>query len=143
MISDLDVILNDLLSRWHWWATQFLHGQGYYNDQPYANMAPPLHGNVWNDELANDAKRENAELAEVDHAIDAVPQPHRTALWFNARNLYTGVHVWRSPRLPADAMARAQLVVDARKLLVVELQKREVINVYEARDTLTLEAIDA
>lgn len=143
MISELDEILNDLLSRWHWWATHFLYGQGFYNAQPYAHMAPPLHGDTWDAPEVRDQHAENAELAEVDAAINELPQPHRTAVWINARNLCTGAAVWSSARLPADPIERAQLVVDARALLVVQLQRREVISEDQARGELTVEGFEA
>lgn len=44
---------------------------------------------------------ERGELArEVGHAVNGMPEPYRTALYFVARNHATGAQVWRSPRLP-------------------------------------------
>lgn len=58
---------------------------------------------------------------QIGAAVDRVPQPHRTALQFLARNRATGVSVWRSPRLPADDVERLQLVADAVDMLAREL----------------------
>jgi hypothetical protein len=49
----------------------------------------------------------------VGREVDAMAEPHRTALYVLARNRSTGVMVWASPRLPADNEDRAALVADA------------------------------
>jgi hypothetical protein len=44
---------------------------------------------------------EIADLEVVDAVVDAIPQPHRTAISFMARNLACRAQVWSSPRLPS------------------------------------------
>ena len=58
---------------------------------------------------------------EIGHAVNRVPQPHRTALYVLARNRATGASVWQSVRLPADVVERAQVVADAVEMLGREL----------------------
>jgi hypothetical protein len=58
---------------------------------------------------------------QIGHAVNRVPQPHRTALYVLARNRATGASVWMSPRLPADDVERAQMVADAVDMLGREL----------------------
>ena len=57
-------------------------------------------------------------MAAIDASIDRVPQPHRTAIQFQARNLATGANVWQSPRLPQDIEERAILTMEARNKLM-------------------------
>lgn len=53
--------------------------------------------------------------------VDQLPEPHRTSLYILARNRASGVNVWTSPRLPADAEDRAALVSEALFMLADRL----------------------
>jgi hypothetical protein len=118
--------LNDLLSRWHHWASQFTVVAGYYTSS--AGMLQFRASRQYDSENgALDQEVENKTMAAVDWCIDRVRQPYRTALAINARNLCTGASVWTSARLPTDSMQRALLVAEARSLLARQLDGRGVL----------------
>jgi hypothetical protein len=66
-------------------------------------------------------------MEAVDSVIDAIPQPWRTALSFQARNLHQNASVWSSPRLPSCAGQRAELVMVARSLFIEEMKRRNLL----------------
>lgn len=121
--NDLEELLNDLLSRWHHWASQFRHVAGY-NTCSAAMHQFRTSRQYDSENGALDQDVENRIMAAVDACIDRVPQPLRTALWINARNLSTGCAVWRSARLPENDMQRALVVAEARSRLVDLLAQR-------------------
>lgn len=125
-LAEDDAILNDILSRWHSWAADERTAAGYPTVSP--GTADYRTSRQWDwVNGAHDQDVENVIMAGVDGCINAVPQPFRNALQINARNLCTGVSVWRSPRLPADDMARLQLLQQARAMLMRELCDRNLI----------------
>lgn len=122
MRDETDELLNDLLSRWHRFAASTPPNTGF----PKANAACKLYRTSRQydtDNGAFDSDGEAAIMEAVDHAIDSMEQPWRTAVEFNARNLATGTGVWRSPRLPADGIERAHLVMHARAKLLLLLER--------------------
>jgi len=125
-VIDEDLILNDLLSRWHTWASDERTALGYPTTA--AGAAQYRCSRQYDDANgALDQDVENVIMSGVDGCINSVSQPWRNALYINARNLSTGSTVWRSPRLPADDLARALLVADARAMLVEHLHARELM----------------
>jgi hypothetical protein len=121
MIDETQQLINDLLSRWHDWkctAAQL----GY----PTTNAACRMYRCSRQHDSENgalDGDIEGQQMEAVDACIDRVPQPYNTALQINARNLCTGATVWRSARLPDDRIEAAALLVRAREILLVELQR--------------------
>lgn len=125
MRDESDELLNDLLSRWHRYASSYAPATGY----PRANAACRLYrvSRQYDDQNGNlDGDIEGSIMEAVGHAIDTLDQPWRTAIQFNARNLATGAAVWNSPRLPADEFERAHLVMHARAKLLILLESRGV-----------------
>ena len=70
---------------------------------------------------------EIADLEVVDAVVDAIPQPHRTAISFLARNLSCRAQVWSSPRLPAKRDELQVLLMEARSMLTRGLIAKGVI----------------
>ena len=124
--SDEDEKLNDLLARWHVWASDERTAVGYPTVSPACKHYRASR-QYDSDNGAFDQDRENDAMEAFDYCVLLVQQPHRTALAINARNLATGCAVWRSPRLPEDELARALMVSDARAMLVVLLRQRGVM----------------
>lgn len=120
-IASEDATLNDLLSRWHTWASDERTAEGYPTVSPACKQYRASR-QYDSDNGAFDQDRENSTMEAFDHCVQSVHQPHRTALAINARNLATGFSVWRSPRLPEDELQRALMVSDARAMLVVVLR---------------------
>lgn len=121
MIDDTDALLNDLLRRWHGWAVSAPIDIGYPTECPTCRLYRTSR-QYDSDNGALDQDADSRVMEAVDHCIARVQQPHRTALYISARNLWTGLAVWSSARLPQDAVERARMVCEARALLLVELR---------------------
>ena len=99
-------VVNEILQEWHQWCSNTHVGSGYGNRSVSCSVGPGG-GGSW----------EVADLEAVDAVIDAIPQPHRTAISFIARNLACRAQVWSSPRLPAKRDELQVLLLEARNLL--------------------------
>lgn len=113
--------VNDILADWHSYAAAYSYGHGY----PSEDIACRLYRasrQYDDDNGALDAHAWLVQMQAVDHIIDEIQQPMRTAIQFQARNLASRVQVWTSPRLPTDPHERARLVVAARKIFIERLE---------------------
>ena len=127
MQNELDSLLNSLLVQWHQWGMRCSMGRGYPTRDLTCRGAHA--SRQYDDENgALDAEIDNSVMEAFDHAAYRVPQPWLTALQFQAKNLSTGASVWRSPRLPIDALERAILTTEARNKLMRELMKDGVLS---------------
>lgn len=99
-------VVNEILQEWHQWCSNTHVGSGYGNRSVSCSIGPGG-GGSW----------EVADLEAVDAVIDAIAQPHRTAISFMARNLASRAQVWSSPRLPAKREELQVLLLEARNLL--------------------------
>ncbi|MES2958470.1 MAG: hypothetical protein V4792_09790 [Pseudomonadota bacterium] len=115
MTDEQSAILDDLLSRWHHWqgaesakgyAPQSAGFGQYRASRQYDDTNGALDSDL-------DARR----CAQVDHEAQQMHDPHRAAIYCEARNLGTGRAVWSSPRLPADQGERNQVVIEARIIM--------------------------
>ena len=114
MISDQTALIDDLLSRWHRWATSSHEVEGYPTECPSCRDFRT--SRQYDDSNgALDANLDARMMTAIDALIDRIPQPHRTALQFNARNLCTNAQVWASPRLPKGE-ALVTMIVEARTM---------------------------
>lgn len=119
MINDSAAILDDLLARWHH------HCKGY-SPVPVCGADPMFRnaksGKGWDStsEVIED-ELNGKIMAAIDFQVSEMADPHRSAIYVLARNLYTGRSVWLSPRLPKDAVERAQIVAGARIMLTRRL----------------------
>jgi hypothetical protein len=127
VIDDIEQQLNELLAAWHSWADQDRRtAAGYPTSAAGCQMYRC--SRQWDSiNGAFDQDHDNAEMECLDFHVSCIPQPYRTAIAINARNLHQGLHVWRSARLPENDIERAQMVADAREKLVQRLQKHSTL----------------
>jgi hypothetical protein len=119
MRNDVNVILDDILSRWHFHCK-------HYSPVPIAGADPMFRNAVspkgWDStaDIADDTVN-TAQMKAVDFQVGEMKDPHRAAIHVLARNCYTGHAVWISPRLPADKETRVVIVLEARNMLTRKL----------------------
>lgn len=111
--------LDDLLSRWHHWAKGYIPVPTCGADPMFRNAKSP-HSSHSAYEVT-DAKVEQDQMAVLDFNVSEMKDPHRSAIYIHARNCYTGRNVWLSPRLPKDPIERAQILGDAKAILIGKL----------------------
>lgn len=119
MRNDSDVILSDLLARWHAWGKSYKPNQQTPRD-PIFRDAKTSRGYDTTDEIIEDELM-GSTLETIDFQVSEMKDPHRTAIYFLARNLYTGRSVWLSKRLPEDALERGTIIAEARNILTKRL----------------------
>ena len=123
--DDSKAILDDILSRWHRWAKGF-------SAVPVAGADPMFRqacsSRQWDrsDDVI-DAVIEVKIMESVDFQVSEMADPHRTAIHINARNCFSGVSAWSSPRLPTDPIERGIVVMEARNMLMRRLMTAGVI----------------
>ena len=119
MHNDSKAILDDILGRWH----AYCKG---YSAMAVVGVDPMFRGEInrsgWDssDDIM-DAAINKKIMEAVDFQVSEMIDPYRTAIHMAARNCYTGVSVWRSPRLPSDPLERGVIVGDARAKLTTRL----------------------
>lgn len=119
MHDDSNHLLDDLLSRWHSWAKGFspIAQQGAC---PMFRQARSPRG--WEDSSDITADEVHQSTMEaVDFHVGEIPDPHRSAIYAHARNLYAGRAVWSNPRLPSDPMERSVILMEAKNQLMRRL----------------------
>ncbi|QTW17821.1 hypothetical protein [Comamonas kerstersii] len=114
--QSIDTAVNEILKEWHVWSAAEGWGKGYGSRSASCN-----------DGTDSTTEWEIADMQTVDAVIDAIPQPHRTAIAFIARNLATRAQVWTSPRLPKDRAELQVLNLEARNMLTRSLIERGVL----------------
>lgn len=125
MKDDSKAILDDILSRWHQWAKSYSVVRVAGSDPMFRNAKAGRGWDSADDIIDNEI---NGDIMKaIDFEVSEMQDPHRTAIYFNARNCATGRHVWNSPRLPVDPQERALIVVEARNLLMRRLMAAGVI----------------
>lgn len=107
--------LNEILAEWHAWQLADSIAEGYPSRSPSCALGPAS------------GSGDGPDMEAVDAVIDSIPQPHRTALAFNARNLHCRAQVWSSPRLPACQSERQVLLMEARNMLARGLMEKGVL----------------
>jgi len=119
-MHESDAILDDLLSRWHHWQATSPAKGGYPSRS--AGMDDWRCSRQYDaDNGALDGELEGSTMRGIDFQVSEMHDPHRTAIYLNARNLSTGVKVFRSLRLPQDFAACALIVGEARAILLIRL----------------------
>lgn len=119
MRNDVNVILDDILSRWHFHCK-------HYSPVPVAGADPMFRNAVspkgWDStaDIADDTVNA-AQMKAVDFHVGEMKDPHRTAIHVLARNCYSGCAVWSSPRLPLNGDEVAVIVLEARNMLTRKL----------------------
>jgi hypothetical protein len=113
-------LLDDLLSRWHHWQQSERVVRGFnrkalvIGDFKISRQYDDANGQL-------DADLEDRIMRQVDFQVRQMEDPHRAAIYVNARALLLGVMVFTSPRLPSDTQARRQMVLQARCMLAHRL----------------------
>jgi hypothetical protein len=132
MRNDSDVILDDLLSRWHSYCAGERHITGGGADPMFRNAKS---GRGWDtvDEIIDDEIASDTMDAITFHVSGdkrghgAMEEPYRTAIYVHARNLACRHPVWSNPRLPTDPKERAIVITQARSILLVRLLRAGVM----------------
>jgi hypothetical protein len=116
MTESQSAALDDLLSRWHAWQQGAKASRGF---APKALVCGEYRTSRQYDDGngALDSDLEALRSRQVDHEVRQMAEPHRTAVYCEARNLSTGYAVWSSPRLPRHAVERESVVVAARQII--------------------------
>lgn len=121
--ADLDAIL----SLWHRWQQSDKGVNGFNRRALVVGDCRPWRLQYEGQQDQLDADLDNARCRQVHHEVNQLGEPHRTAIFEDARNLCTGLAVWRSPRLPADPEDRKSLVRLARASLTLRLRSAGVM----------------
>lgn len=119
MHNDSAEILNDLLSRFHAWSRSYSPVPVCGADPMFRNAKSGKGWDSTSDVIEDELM--GSTMKAIEFHIGEMTDPHRSAVYVLARNLYTGRNVWLSPRLPQDAQQRAQIVADARIMLTRRL----------------------
>lgn len=119
MRNEQNEILDDLLSRWHSWARSYSPIPTCGADPMFRN-AKSAKGWDTTDQVVEDELNDKTMKA-IDFQVGEMEDPHRSAIHIHARNCCTGRNVWLSPRLPADPMERAVILMEAKNLLTRRL----------------------
>lgn len=125
MRDDSKAILDDLLSRWHRWAKSYSVIRVSRADPMFRNAKASRGWDSADEIIDNEI---NGDIMKaVDFQVTEMPEPHRSAIYENARNCATGAAVWRNPRLPVDPLERGVIVMEARNQLTRKLMAAGVI----------------
>lgn len=127
LMNDADAILDDLLSRWHFWMKgKPLNGADHVADPTFRDAQCRSGWDSAGDIL--DRQLEAVKMAAIDFQVSGdsrgqggLPDPYRTAIYLLARNCYTGHKVWLSKRLPEDPQERGIIIREARNMLTRRL----------------------
>ena len=108
--------ISDLLRRWHRWAALSESvGSGYPSECSSCKQFRASR-QYDSENGAIDLDNEARLMVHVDALIEQqIREPMLSALRINARNLSTGVSVWRSPRLPENRDEVAAITMRARE----------------------------
>ena len=113
MKRDIDLI--ELLCLWWRHESQWSPVEGYPQECP--STAGYRASRQYDDQNGSQETDARGQLAQhIGRVVAGIGEPHRSALHMVARNRASGVSVWTSARLPADADARAAVVADAMEL---------------------------
>lgn len=119
MKNEQHEILDSLLSEWHSWARAEKLQPSRTADPMFRN-AKSCKGWDSTTDVIDDELRSKTMKA-IDFQVCEMKDPHRSAIYIHARNCCTGHKVWLSPRLPADPMERAVILMEAKNELTRRL----------------------
>ena len=127
MRSDIDDIVDDLISRWHTWRSGYTLTKGFRSSDATCKDAQSQWTYHDRDNGVLDEQIETSIMRAVDRAVECIPNepmPWHSMILNEARNLASAAAVWTSPRLPKDREEFAVLRLEARNKLLVELQRQ-------------------
>lgn len=127
LMTEVDNILDDLLSRWHHWMKgKPVNGVDRLEDPTFRDAQCRSGWDSAGDVL--DRQMEGIAMAAIDFHVSGdsrgqggMQEPYRAAIYCIARNCYTGHKVWMSPRLPKDPQERGVVLMEARNMLTKRL----------------------
>lgn len=111
--------LDSILAEWHHWAKGYMPIPTCGADPMFRNAKTPKGWDSTSDVV--DDEITNSQMKTIDFHVGEMKDPHRSAIYIHARNCYTGRNVWLSPRLPKDPLERAQILGDAKAILIGKL----------------------
>jgi hypothetical protein len=120
-------VLDAILSLWHRWQQADKGVNGFNRKTPVIGDTRPFRTQHHSQLEQLDADLDNFQCRQVNHEVRQMEDPHRTAIYMDARNLCLGIAVWSSPRLPDSAEARAVILKYARMFLVKRLKSSGVM----------------
>ncbi len=118
--ADQSARLDDLLSRWDHWAHSQRAVKGYATKALVCGDFR-ISRQYDYDNGAMDADIEDSIMKVVHFHLAETPDPYRSALYCQARNLRLGLDVWASPRLPQDRCERARVLASGRVMITKRL----------------------
>lgn len=121
----LSAALDSLLAEWHQWQ-RILPVRGF----PTRSLVTGEHvtSRQYDDfNGALDAALEQRTMKAVDFQVSQMAEPHKSAIYANARALAVGAAVFSSPRLPIDRAERRIVISEARSMLIRLLQSAGVL----------------
>lgn len=125
MRNDIDSILDSLLTDWHCWCSNFRHVAQSGSCAMFTDVKSSRQWQDADDVL--DSAKHNSTMKAIDFHVNEMEPSHRTAIQIKARNLYTGVSVWTSARLPTDPEQRTVILMTAKNLLMARLSEAGVM----------------
>ena len=128
MTPEQSAQLDHELSCWHAWQKGDKGVRGFNNRALVVGDCRG-YGLQYESQLeAQYEKSDNAKYKDIDFQVSEMTEPHRTAIYINARNLSTGRTVFRSPRLPNDPVLIGVLLRFAREMLLQRLKSAGVMD---------------
>lgn len=119
MNNDSKHILDDILSRWHHHCKHFTIVRQAGADPMFKMARSSRHWST--EEEVREAEIDGYLMKAVDFNVGEMENPHRAAIYMEARNCYTGRSVWLSPLLPRNKEERAIVIMEARNMLTRRL----------------------
>ena len=114
----IDSDLEDILRAW-WHQDR----DDATSDLGYPSTCPSCRGYRSDDDPIDQLDSRRAVHEAVEHALQLLTDEQRVCIGVMARNLTSGSHVWKSPRLPADADRIAVLQRDSLEALRKALER--------------------
>lgn len=120
-------VLDELLCIWHEWQTHAATSRGFASRAlVIGEYSAGRHHDADNGVLDSELDKRRAKA--VDFAVtQQMVEPFRSAVYVDARYIATGANVWSSPRLPQDKQERADLIEEARGMLIRLLRSAGVL----------------
>ena len=115
-ISDI----HDMLVLWHRRESLWNPVEGYPIECP-STAGYRASRQYDSDNGASESDHTSRLVRHVDGVIEAMEDPHKTAIKVFARNKATGASVWRSPRLPDDQQAVAEITQEAIEIFSMSI----------------------
>lgn len=119
--------LDQLLNDWHHWSEKTAVVSMPGKCAMFSQAQTPRHWDSTAD--IDDEAIARSTMDALDFAIlgdikghGGLPEPHRTAVCFYAKNLSAKVSVWISPRLPENQIARQTIVNEGLCSVAKKLQ---------------------